>query len=90
MTAGKRRQRDGPEVLIMSRADFFTDAEADPDLPQSLTCSQQVILERAVAKVILLGIQAGVTVDQMILWLESGMTVRDLLDYLGADYIENA
>lgn len=74
----------------MSRADFFADAEADPDLPQSLTYSQRVVLERAVAKVILLGIQAGVTVDQMILWLESGMTVRELLDYLGAEYADNA
>jgi hypothetical protein len=74
----------------MGRADFFTDADADSDLPKSLTCSQQVVLERAVAKVILLGIQAGVTVDQMILWLESGMTVRELLGYLGAEYIENA
>jgi len=43
---------------------------------------QKAVLERAVAKVILLGEQVGVTTDQMILLLNSGLTVGELLEYL--------
>jgi hypothetical protein len=51
---------------------------------EPLSFTQRQVLERAVAKVVLLGEQVGVTPDQMILLLQSGLTVRELLDYLGA------
>jgi len=54
---------------------------ADGD-PESLTLAQAQILERAVAKIVLLGEQVGVSVDQMILLLGSGFTVGELIEYL--------
>jgi hypothetical protein len=50
---------------------------------EPLTFAQQEVLERAVAKIVLLGELVGVSTDQMILLLESGLTVGELLDYLG-------
>jgi len=47
-----------------------------------MTLPQKAVLERAVAKVILLGEQVGVSTDQMIFLLNSGLTVGELLDYL--------
>jgi len=58
---------------------FASSAVSEP-----LNFTQRQVLERAVAKVVLLGEQVGVTPDQMILLLQSGLTVRELLDYLGA------
>ena len=55
-------------------------ATAEPPL----TFAQQEVLERAVAKVVLIGELVGVSADQMILLLNSGLTVGELLDYLGA------
>ena len=46
------------------------------------TVGQQEVLERAVAKLVLIGEQVGVSAGQMILLLESGLTVSELLDYL--------
>lgn len=46
--------------------------------------AQKEALERAVAKVVALGAQVGVSADQMILLLQSGFTVGELLDYLEA------
>jgi hypothetical protein len=54
------------------------------DLTEPLTLAQKEALQRAVAKVVALGAQVGVSADQMILLLESGLTVRELLDYLAA------
>lgn len=71
----------------MSGADLF--ASADPDLSQPLTCAQKEVLERAVAKVVLLGAQVGVSADQMILLLESGLTVSELLEYLVSQRVES-
>jgi hypothetical protein len=51
---------------------------------EPLTLAQQEVLERAVAKVVLLGELVGVNADQMILLLNSGLTVGELLEYLGA------
>jgi len=53
----------------MSQADLF--ANVDHDLTQPLTCAQKEVLERAVAKIVLLGAQVGVSADQMILLLET-------------------
>jgi hypothetical protein len=72
----------------MSRADLF--ASADPDLTPPLTCAQKEVLERAVAKVVLMGAQVGVSADQMILLLESGLTVGELLEYVVAQSAESA
>jgi len=47
-----------------------------------MTLPQKAVLERAVAKVILLGEEVGVSTDQMILLLNSGLTVEELLEYL--------
>jgi hypothetical protein len=72
----------------MSRADLF--ANADPDLSQCLTCAQKEVLERAVAKIVLLGAQVGVSADQMIVLLESGLTMGELLEYVVAQSAESA
>ncbi|HMD15293.1 MAG TPA: hypothetical protein VKH18_01400 [Terriglobales bacterium] len=54
------------------------------DLAEPLTLAQKEALQRAVAKVVALGAQVGVSADQMIVLLESGLTVGELLDYLAA------
>ena len=64
----------------MGQVDSF--ANSGPDLAESLNIGEQEVLERAVGKMVLLGKQVGVSPDQMILLLESGLTVVDLLEYL--------
>jgi len=54
------------------------------DLAEPLTLAQKEALQRAVAKVVALGAQVGVSADQMILLLQSGLTVGELLEYLAA------
>jgi hypothetical protein len=49
---------------------------------EPLTSAQKEALERAVVKVVALGAQVGVSADQMIELLKSGLTVRELLEYL--------
>jgi hypothetical protein len=49
-------------------------SEIRPPSGEPLTFAQQEVLERAVAKIILLGELVGVSTDQMILLLESGGT----------------
>ena len=66
--------------MPMGQVDSF--ANSGPDLAESLNIGQQEVLERAVGKMVLLGKQVGVNSDQMILLLESGLTVADLLEYL--------
>jgi hypothetical protein len=51
---------------------------------EPLNFTQKQVLEKAVAKLVLMGEQVGVSPDQMILLLQSGLTVGELLDYLGA------
>jgi hypothetical protein len=51
---------------------------------EPLTASQEETLRRAVAKVVELGAQAGVTTDEMIHLLDSGLNVGELLEYLAA------
>ena len=53
--------------------------EAEP-----LTVAQKEVLQRAVVKVIALGAKVGVSAEQMIDLLKSGLTVRELLEYLAA------
>ena len=54
------------------------------DQAEPLTLEQKEALQRAVAKVVRLGAQVGVSADQMIQLLESGLTVGELLEYLAA------
>ena len=49
---------------------------------ESLTYDQELVLERAITKLVLLGRQVGVDPDQMISMLESGMSVIELVEYL--------
>lgn len=58
-------------------------SEVRPHRAEPLNFSQRAVLERAVAKVVLIGELAGISADQMILLLESGLTVGELLEYLG-------
>jgi hypothetical protein len=57
---------------------------ASHDLADSLSLAQKEALERAVAKIVVLGAQVGVSADQMILLLQSGLTVGELLQVLAA------
>lgn len=54
------------------------------DPAEPLTPAQKETLQCAVAKIVALGTHIGVTTDQMILLLESGLTVRELLEYLAS------
>jgi hypothetical protein len=54
------------------------------DPTETLTLEQKEALQRAVSKVVALGAQVGVSADQMILLLQSGLTPGELLDYLAA------
>ncbi len=66
--------------MPMGQVDSF--ANSGPDLAESLNIGQQEVLERAVGKMVLLGKQVGLSPGQMILLLESGLTVVDLLEYM--------
>jgi hypothetical protein len=52
------------------------------DQAESLTLEQSQTLYRAVAKVVILGAEKGVTITKMIELLKSGLTVAELLEYL--------
>lgn len=64
----------------MSQAHLVTGV--GPISAEPLSFEQMEVLERAVAKIVLIGDQVGVTCDQMILLLQSGLTVGELLEYL--------
>ncbi len=49
---------------------------------EPLSAGQERTLKRAVAKLVLWGEQVGVSPDQMIVLLESGLTVSELLQYM--------
>ncbi len=57
---------------------------------EPLTPAQQETLRRAVAKVVELGAQTGVTADEMIHLLNAGLSVGELLEYLAARSGEGA
>jgi len=52
-------------------------AAPNHDLGDPLSLAQKEALQRAVAKIVALGAQAGVTTDQMIQLLHSGLTVAN-------------
>ncbi len=66
----------------MEYADAFWKVRVVP--PESLNLRQREVLERAISKLVLIGERVGVTADEMILLLQSGLTVRELLDYIAA------
>jgi hypothetical protein len=49
---------------------------------ESLSSAQKEILQRAVSKIVALAAEVGVSPDQMIELLQSGLTVGELLEYL--------
>jgi len=59
-------------------------AAVNRGLAESLTLAQNEVLQRAVAKMVALGAKVGVSADQMIQLLQSGMTVEELLEFLTA------
>jgi len=60
--------------------DLLVSASHDP--LEALTPAQKEALECAVAKIVALGAQSGVSPEQMIELLKSGLTVGELLEYL--------
>jgi hypothetical protein len=64
--------------------EFDLTAALSHDLSQPLTLAQKRALQRAVAKIVALGAQVGISTDQMIGLLKSGLTVGELLEYLSA------
>jgi hypothetical protein len=64
-------------------SDMHSISEVRPRSAESLTFAQQEVLERAVAKLVLIGELVGVSADQMVLLLNSGLTMSELLEYLG-------
>jgi len=50
--------------------------------PDSLNFRQRAVLESAVGKLVRMGESSGVTADDMILLLQAGLTVPELLQYV--------
>ena len=51
---------------------------------ESLTAAQKETLRQAVAKVVGIAAEKGITIEKMIELLRSGLTVSELLKYLAA------
>jgi len=66
------------------RTELHLPAAASHDPAETLTLTQKESLQRAVAKIVALGARVGVSAEQMIELLQSGLTVRELLQYLAA------
>ena len=64
--------------------ELCSSSSARHHVTESMTVEQKEALERAVEKVVVFGEQVGVSADQMILMLQSGLAVDELLDYLAA------
>ena len=64
----------------MGELHSISDVAAKFDGP--VTLAQQEVLKRAVAKLVLIGDQLGVSTSDMISLLESGLSVGELLEYL--------
>ncbi|MFZ3263008.1 MAG: hypothetical protein WA172_03340 [Terriglobales bacterium] len=64
----------------MAEMRYVLNAGCDSSNPP--TIAQQEVLERAVAKLVRVAARAGVSTDEMIEWLESGMSVPELLEYV--------
>ena len=64
----------------MTEMRFLLSASCDSFDPP--TIAQMEVLERALAKLVLVGERAGIGMDEMIELLESGMSVWQLLEYV--------
>ncbi len=62
--------------------DLHSAVTSAPDAVESLTYAEERVLERALAKLILLGGHVGVDAGQMIALLESGLSMLELVEYL--------
>lgn len=69
----------------MTTAEFLPAVHHDS--AECLSPVQKQALQRAVAKIVTLGAQAGVSVDQMIQLLQSGLTIGELLDYIASQSV---
>jgi len=61
-------------------------AKHDINVAEPPASTQEAILERAIFKLALLGGQAGVSPEQMIGLLESGLSVVELVEYMAATH----
>lgn len=59
-------------------------ANRQPEVTECLSAADEAVLEGAIVKLVFLGRQVGVSPDEMIQLLESGLTVRELLEFLAA------
>ena len=75
---------------MATELDLFAAVSHDRDLAEPLTSAQKEALQRAIAKIVALGAQTGVSADEMIELLKSGMTTCELLEYLSARSRESA
>lgn len=57
---------------------------ASHDPVKSLSAEQKEALQSAVAKIVALGAQTGVSPEEMIQLLKSGLTVGELLEFLAS------
>ena len=73
--------------LCSMEPDTYLSAVCDAP-PEALTLTQKETLQRAVAKIVALGGQVGVSAEQMIDLLELGLTIGELLDYLRARSVQ--
>jgi hypothetical protein len=78
---GRRQGRATYWSLLMEEA--YSGAKRDTNWAEP-SATQEAILERAIAKLILLGRQVAVTPEQMIELLESGLSVVDLVEVMAA------
>jgi hypothetical protein len=76
------RERSMKLPFFISNASCDSSDSFSPEQAGTLTTDQEEVLTRALAKVVVLGEEIGVTTDQMIRMLDSGMSVRELLEYL--------
>jgi hypothetical protein len=63
---------------------------ANGNFGESLTMAQKESLRCAVAKIVAFGALVGVSAEQMIQMLQSGLTVGELLQYLASRSVEVA
>jgi hypothetical protein len=68
----------------LAKHDLAHHDHAHHDLNERLSLEQKEILQSAVAKIVKNGEFVGVSASEMAELLRSGLTVRELLDYLAA------
>ncbi len=61
---------------------FYSMSNFSREFEDHRTFSQHEVLERAIAKLVMIGEEVGVSAGQMIELLQSGLTVSELLAYL--------